>query len=152
MTLNGEIDRLYEALPEVKCQRKCQAACGPIIMSQAEADRIAAHVEERPLRAAVPTDGELCPALSVMGGCMIYEVRPAICRLYGILKALPCQWGCVPEHWINDADAYQLMAALDALSEGGPTTLPIPGAPIHVSTIEEKVRAVVQVLTAERAN
>ena len=39
-----------------------------------------------------------CPALDQKKlRCRVYEDRPTLCRLWGLLKSLECPWGCVPE-------------------------------------------------------
>ena len=129
MTLTDEIEAVYAALPQIQCQRECWRACGPISMSYVEADRIVEHVAAHPLRLAMETGGELCPALSAMGGCMIYEVRPLICRLYGLIKALHCPHGCRPERWVGNREAHSLLARLESLGQPGRVPLPLPGAP-----------------------
>ena len=90
MDTTEEIDRLYAMLPHIECQRRCQKACGPILMSQAESDRIAERIGRMPK----DTKDLSCPMLSPMGNCTIYDIRPAICRLYGLTKALRCRFGC----------------------------------------------------------
>jgi Fe-S-cluster containining protein len=34
-----------------------------------------------------------CPYLE-KGKCTVYEVRPTVCRLWGIVKKMPCEYGC----------------------------------------------------------
>ena len=145
-----EIDRLYAALPSIQCQRKCQRSCGPIKMAQVEADRITDYVAEHPPRLAFESNGELCPALSVMGSCMIYEVRPSICRLYGLIRALPCDWGCILERWVSNEEANALMRALEALGDPGMAWLPIDGAPVAELTWKEREAGLMKVLATQK--
>ena len=98
-------------------------------MSHVEADRITDYVVAHPPKLSLPSDGRLCPMLSTMGNCMIYEVRPSICRLYGLIRALPCAWGCIPERWVSNEEAFALMRELKALGEPGYVSLPVDGAP-----------------------
>ena len=152
MTLHDEIERLYAALPAIKCQRKCQPACGPITMSQVEADRIVEHVGEHPPGLALESSGALCPALSVMGNCMIYAVRPAICRLYGLIRALPCAWGCIPERWVSNEEGHALIRRLEALGEPGRFPLPIDGAPeITLSELDRELGLLAVLVTQREA-
>ena len=99
--LHEQLDRLYQTLPAIQCRRKCQRACGPIMMSEAESERIA----ERVGRQTKETGDLSCPMLSLMGQCSIYDIRPAICRIYGLTQALRCEFGCVPERWLSDAES-----------------------------------------------
>jgi hypothetical protein len=42
-------------------------------------------------------DGDYtCPALKD-GRCSVYDVRPTLCRLWGVVEDMPCPWGCVPD-------------------------------------------------------
>lgn len=54
-----------------------------------------------------------CPALSAFGRCRAYGARPAICRLYGVTEGLPCEYGCVPERVMTDAEAREVLAAVE---------------------------------------
>jgi hypothetical protein len=29
--------------------------------------------------------------------CRVYEIRPMICRLWGLVKGMPCPYGCRPD-------------------------------------------------------
>lgn len=101
----AQLDALYEELPGLECRGKCQESCGPIDMSEAERRRIAEQgVEIRPLSSP-------CPALSFLGTCSVYEVRPLICRLWSMVEAMACPYGCMPEGgWLDDATARELIA------------------------------------------
>ena len=113
MSIAEEIERLYATLPHIDCQRRCQNACGPILMIKAESDRIAEHIGRTPR----DTRDLSCPMLSLMGSCTIYDIRPAICRIYSLTKSLQCQFGCTPEHWLEDAEARQLLRRIHKLSD-----------------------------------
>ena len=108
------IDQIYARIPKIDCKRKCHMACGPIHVFGVEWDRMQA--------ASLVTIGTVgpsltCPALSG-NACSIYEVRPLICRLWGVVKAMTCPWGCVPERWLSDREAEDLMRRLDRMSKG----------------------------------
>lgn len=48
--------------------------------------------------------------------CGVYEVRPLICRLWGIIESLPCPYGCVPEGgYLPDEDGWRLLLAADLI-------------------------------------
>ena len=110
----NEVERLYASLPSVDCQRKCQEACGPILLGSVEMDRIKAWLG-KPLPERT---GLTCPLLSILGDCRVYDVRPAICRLYGVVRAMECPHGCVPDRWVSDLEAHKLIRALMDLSDG----------------------------------
>ncbi|HEV2379781.1 MAG TPA: hypothetical protein VG206_08280 [Terriglobia bacterium] len=51
----------------------------------------------------------VCPYL-VAGQFFIYGVRPLICRLWGLVKAMRCPHGCEPEQWLSDEEARAMLA------------------------------------------
>jgi Fe-S-cluster containining protein len=97
----ARLEELYARLPTIECQGHCWNSCGPISMSAVERRRIrAAGVEiqeftpERSQRWA--NDEPLhCSALDQFHRCTVYEVRPLICRAWGVGRGqLACPWGC----------------------------------------------------------
>src|SRR2546429_6087610 len=44
------------------------------------------------------------------GRCTVYEVRPMICRLWGMVEGMQCPHGCVPEggHLTEDRKSTRL--------------------------------------------
>lgn len=50
--------------------------------------------------------------------CQVYEDRPMVCRIWGLIEALACPWGCRPEGgFLDDIDGLRLMNS--ALWYGG---------------------------------
>lgn len=108
-----QIDALYATLPEVKCQRRCQDSCGPVMMSGLEWLRIIDRLGKTPQ----PQPDLSCPMLSIMGNCSVYDIRPAVCRLYGVTKALQCAHGCVPEQWLDEERAREILNQLHRITK-----------------------------------
>ena len=109
--IDSQIDRLYSTLPDIRCQGLCHPACGPIFVSQAELDRVRRSTRI-PL---VPTNDLSCPLLSRSRRCTIYSIRPAICRLYGLVRQMRCPHGCVPDRWVRDSEARRIIKDLENL-------------------------------------
>lgn len=86
------LEALYASLPSIDCRMLCHPACGPIVMSAREHERLARE------HGARETDADLvCPYLERASGlCGAYEVRPMICRLWGVVETMRYEWGCVP--------------------------------------------------------
>ena len=83
---------IYAAVPDANCKGLCQRACGPVLMSQAEARIIMAKHGSAP-----DFHRETLTCTNLVGGkCSIYADRPLICRLYGTTRGLMCQHGCGP--------------------------------------------------------
>lgn len=101
------IEAIYARLPAIECQGLCWNSCGPIDMSPAERERIEAagvdiprYTSERGAAwaANIVAIGEErfdCPALTQMKRCSVYEIRPFICRAWGVGRGeLACPYGC----------------------------------------------------------
>jgi Fe-S-cluster containining protein len=75
-------------------------------MSKGEWDRIEAKIGK------IPDIGEdlTCPLFDKeTGKCTVYEVRPLVCRLFGMVKKMKCKYGCKPSKWLSDRKAFKLM-------------------------------------------
>lgn len=105
------LQALYDSLPKIECQGRCWMSCGIIEMSPRERQRI----KERGIRIstqqeALSRDREhFCEALTDDRRCAVYEIRPMICRLWGIADGMPCPWGCKPERVLSRIEAYTLI-------------------------------------------
>lgn len=91
----------WDGLPQIECQGLCYNSCGPIGMSEFEHRLVSLHGADIPHYD--PLAGEMwrknvklyCPALTHDGKCSIYEVRPTICRLWGLGRGeMACPHGC----------------------------------------------------------
>lgn len=108
------IDKLYSLIPSIKCQGKCQESCGPILMSRMEWKRIIKRVGHEPKSEKLL---DPCPMLNQESGqCTVYAIRPAICRLWGVVEKMRCPWGCVPERYLQDPEAHMI---LDKVEQAG---------------------------------
>lgn len=112
-----ELDALYATLPRLDCQGHCHDSCGPIQMSVRERARIVQRARE-PVTCGA---GASCSMLDGGRRCRVYDIRPMICRLWGLVKALPCPYGCRPEGGLlSDADGMRLLVEAERIggSEG----------------------------------
>lgn len=111
----AELRQIWDRIPAIACQRKCQECCGPIAMLPAEyrlAFGTKAPVKMGGFPLAVdPLTGN-CPKLLRSGDCGVYDVRPTICRLWGVVHAMACPFGCVPERWLTDQEAHVILDAV----------------------------------------
>lgn len=105
------IQQLYKQVPALTCQGRCRHACiSGINASDAERDHIAATTGIQLPIASTP--GAKCAALGVFGTCMVYEVRPMICRLWGATTVFLCPYGCIPpDGYLDDTQMINLMLA-----------------------------------------
>lgn len=102
--VNARLDALYAELPTIHCQGLCFDSCGPIDMSVRERARIREQAGE------VRCEALRCSML-VNNRCSVYSIRPMICRLWGLIEALPCHHGCRPEGGLlPDEEGMSLLA------------------------------------------
>ena len=117
--MSQSLSGLYARLPVMHCKGKCADSCGPIGMSKAEYDALRSLVGER-IQAITLDTGEIlltnydkelhCPLLA-NGKCSVYENRPMICRLWGMVKKMRCPHGCRPRRWISREESFDLLDA-----------------------------------------
>lgn len=91
----------WSKIPPMVCKGLCAESCGPIDASPQEKALLAMRgIQLAPIAEAVTTillGGDFyCPALKD-GRCTVYDVRPTVCRLWGVVEGMPCPWGCEPE-------------------------------------------------------
>lgn len=111
------LDALYARLPEIDCQGFCHDSCGPIDMAEAERDRIRRVHRVEIGKGSFLRDGPSdCPALTMFKKCGVYEVRPLICRIWGLTRRMPCNYGCRPSRWVTEQETYTLLAEAFELS------------------------------------
>lgn len=108
------LEALYEQLPVVRCQGLCADSCASMGMTVLEQRHIRARTgKSLPLAHA----GHLCEALTMLRQCGVYEARPMICRIWGMVAAMRCDYGCVPEGgFLSDAQAYEFLARVFELA------------------------------------
>lgn len=113
------LEALYEALPEMRCGGKCWDSCGPIGMSTLERRVIKEKTGQEIPRGIVYNSSlaTTCPQLTFLKRCRIYEHRPLICRLWGLVETLKCPYGCVPEGGhLSEEEGWVLINRVLALS------------------------------------
>lgn len=102
----AKLEELYAKLPKLKCKGLCSEACGPISASAVEIRRLEITAGRR---LGIRPD-LTCSMLSPDKKCIAYEARPLICRLYGMVKQMQCEHGCVPDRWVGEKEARGLLA------------------------------------------
>lgn len=114
----GKLDRLYAELPAIECKRLCEECCGPVMMSRIEWERIIARCGKAPAPTPEQRQRLECPMLKD-GGCSVYDIRPLICRLWGLVERMACPHGCTPERWLTDEEAGAFLTRAEQLSRDG---------------------------------
>lgn len=93
---------LSEKLPEFECPKQCcSRCCGPVLMTSTEYWAIRAYLKkmpcdellERKTVSFVSTKVSLdCSLLGKRGKCLVYPVRPMVCRMFGSFEGLRCPY------------------------------------------------------------
>ena len=101
------LDELYAELPSLGCKGHCWKCCGRVLMAPGERERVSREggVDIPTVAEMRREHRELCVALKDHR-CSVYEVRPLVCRLWGIEETMRCPYGCVPEGgWMTSEEA-----------------------------------------------
>lgn len=120
------IDAQYAKIPTFKCVDGCTACCGPIVTSRLEykrmlsaAGRTEKDVSQEALR-NIKNGCCDCPFIDkAKQRCSIYEVRPAICRLFGAVdhETLKCPYGARPDVLLTDVESGQILKTISELGQ-----------------------------------
>lgn len=122
-----KIDALLDKLPTFKCKEGCFDCCGPVELSRLEYQRCVqasgrtAEDIRRQMQDNIKQGTYLCPLLDVeTGKCTVYEVRPTICRLFGVVRQeLVCPHGYAPEDsvMLSNQQAREILRKVEELGK-----------------------------------
>jgi hypothetical protein len=101
----AKLEAVYAQIQKIACKGLCFDACGPIVMSGVEYARLGEPVFTT-LR---------CPVLGPDNRCTKYEVRPTICRLWGVAEGTQCPHGCEIEGG-QKIDGQVILTQIKAIS------------------------------------
>lgn len=119
MTQFEQLLKIYDRLPKIPCQGKCQGCCTIIALSPIEVDYLHSHGIGLPtVRYSKEYDHLMCSRLTMTGRCNIHAYKPLICRLWGLTETMPCPHGCQPERVISREEMLALMLEVDGLKRG----------------------------------
>jgi Fe-S-cluster containining protein len=120
------LDALYAELPSLECRGLCWHSCGPVDMSTAERERIAERGVDIPgyTMAAATRYRETgavdaCPALGPFKTCGVHDIRPMICRLWGMTETMRCPHGCRPTRELSEQEQYAFLQRSRELGGSG---------------------------------
>lgn len=135
------LDELYAQIPRVQCKGLCADSCTIAPASELERRRMVEHgynlITSRPADGSIPR----CPALGPLNNCLGYEVRPYVCRAFGVVadlrapvsewhrQPLMCDHGCVPEdgRYIPLGESYAVSESIERRSR---EVTGVPGTPL----------------------
>jgi len=114
--VNAKLEDVYSQIPKSSCPDNCGKCCGPIMPSLAEIREIKGwcrikHIEYREFLNT--NDLGNCPYLTAEKKCLIYPVRPFLCRLLGVSIDIPCPIGkCEAKKALNHPQSDALYKAI----------------------------------------
>lgn len=104
----GQVVRMFRAaIPVFSCEPHCHECCGPVVASDWERKRLPMPAPAVRARCYGP-DGLSCPHLGP-AGCMVYDERPLVCRLFGTVPKLPCPKGRRPAVMLDPAVEREIL-------------------------------------------
>lgn len=124
--MNKELEDIYSKIPAIDCKGLCYDQCTLIIALPVELDNIGLNPHFKTLddgKVLVhlikqdwnDSDGCLtCPMLKD-NKCSIYDKRPLICRLYGVVENMKCRFGCKPARYLTSKEGVALVSAVKKL-------------------------------------
>lgn len=107
-----KVEKMYNKIPQVKgCRKGCSDCCGPVLCSSREFEKIPDIPEK--LAPVCDERGErlLVCRFSSEKGCLVYDYRPLICRLFGAVnyKLLTCPHGAKAERPMSEPAARKMI-------------------------------------------
>ncbi len=115
-----KLEELYKRIPKIDCKGDCHHSCTIIPASKIEIKRAREKMLKNPFNPVHALQNlqdkkiPCCAALKERR-CAIYNIRPAICRLYGVAEGIECQFGCKPDKLMTKQEAYDLIREIEAL-------------------------------------
>ncbi len=115
--LIAQLDVVYAEMPTVACKGLCQESCGPIVQARSTAEQELLRMqdaggEKRGRQQRRPLSCPYLTAEDETGRCSIYESRPAICRLWGIVDVplMRCTHGCEATEMLSGRAGAMVLA------------------------------------------
>jgi len=114
--MDAKLEDIYNQIPKSTCATKCGQCCGPVFPSLAEIRNIRQwcmehHIEYKEFL-DISADG-FCPYLTGGKECLIYPVRPFLCRILAASVDLPCPVAkCMATKVLNHLQSDSLYAAI----------------------------------------
>ena len=105
------LDSIYQEVPGIECKGLCHQACGPIVQVEALTGQELLRMQDEAglRRGRMKRRPFTCPYLNASQACDVYELRPMICRLWGVAEGMPCPFGCVPDRVLSRDEGSLLL-------------------------------------------
>ena len=90
-----KLKKIYSTIPEMECKKGCKMCCGLIRWFPVENENIQRYMDKNNIENVhwsieqYAENDFICPYCK-NNRCIIYPVRPVVCRLQGHISKLPC--------------------------------------------------------------
>lgn len=128
------LEDLYAQLPRLECKGLCFDSCTAVDASELERERMRERGVELPMPLAHHRLQALiavgktprCPALGPLNTCTVYDVRPFVCRVFGMVRdpadtlargPMMCDYGCIPDGTIDFDQFGRALREIEELSQ-----------------------------------
>lgn len=119
----ASMEKIFAGLPTMKCVDGCSDCCGPILATRMEWSRIYNRLGTTQEKLAKKVEEKLskgdlnCVLLDEQGRCSVYDIRPAICRLFGVSHAPRLVCPHIGQHpsGLSDADTNNVLNQIERL-------------------------------------
>jgi len=97
------LEELYALIPDMDCIPGCIACCGHIPWSREEYDRLPEEFK------GLEHQFQSKCGLAKRGvGCIAHKYRPLICRLFGVVRGMPCPAGIKVDRVLEEEEAAEI--------------------------------------------
>lgn len=123
--MNTRLEAIYKQIPSSTCPPRCGKCCGVLFPSLAEIRNVkdwcfVHHIAYKEFTLEL---GDCRPYLSTEKHCLIYPVRPFLCRILGVIEPLPCPLNrCTPSRVLNGPCSDALYKAIYLTGKEKPRT------------------------------
>jgi len=113
--MNLKLLSIYNQIPKSTCPHGCGKCCGILLPSLAELRNVKDYCDLKhlPFKDFTLMNGDDCPYLSEEKRCLIYPVRPFLCRICGVSVDIPCPIGkCITTKLLNHSVSHYLYSSI----------------------------------------
>lgn len=115
---------VWASMPSIECKGLCWQSCSTVPVFPVELELLQEHAGRELATVGLSYAdgrvvglgkfGEPCPFL-VLRRCSAHEVRPTICRAFGVTQGLQCPHGCKPARLLSDEQQFELFQRVEVL-------------------------------------
>ena len=106
-----QLQELYAKLPTIECKGECADICQTVLIMSVKERQI---IESKYGRVTCDEEG-WCKMLKD-GRCIAHEVKPMICRLWGLTEDMKCPHGCKPSpRYLTEREGARFMWHADRI-------------------------------------